>query len=124
MTQDTILTSGAAVPEDRSHTKLRPNGQQESYIVLTDEERKKGFVKPVRYSYIHTKCGSTTTMGRALSETYARDPWFYGGTFCCACSTHFDLEEFNWSDGEPMDTRKWPLEEIQRIAALRKQQKT
>jgi hypothetical protein len=22
-------------------------------------------------------------MGRALSETYARDPKFYGATFCC-----------------------------------------
>ena len=124
MTQDTILTNGQSVPEDRSHTQLRPNGQQESYIVLTEAERARGFVKPVRYSYTHTKCGSVTTMGRALSETYARDPWFYGGTFCCACSAHFGLEEFNWSDGESMDTRKWPLEEIQRIAALRKQQKT
>lgn len=46
-------------------------------------------------------CGSTTMMGRALSETYARDPKFYGSTFCCACNQHFPVEEFVWTaDGQ------------------------
>lgn len=100
---DRMLTTGAPVPEDGSHTKLRADGQQEGYIVLTPAERAKGFVKPVRYSYTHKTCGTVTNMGQALSETYARDPYFYSGTFCVRCSKHYPLDEFLWSDGEPMD---------------------
>ena len=42
-------------------------------------------------------CGSVTTMGRALSETYARDPKFYGSTFCCHCNRHLPVAEFVWT---------------------------
>lgn len=49
-------------------------------------------------------CGTTTTMGRKLAETYARDPNFYGATFCVTCNRHLPLSEFTWEpDGEPMD---------------------
>ena len=74
--------------------KIKPDGQQETYLVLSEEERAKGFVRPVRYKYLHLKCGTVTTMGAALSETYARDPKFYGGTFCCTCNNHFRLQEW------------------------------
>jgi hypothetical protein len=76
-------------------------GQHEGYIVLAEEERAKGFVRPYRDSYRHSKCGTITTMGRALSETYARDPKFYGSTFCCQCNRHFPVDEFVWTaDGQ------------------------
>ena len=65
-------------------------------MVLSDEERAKGFVRPVRRSYVHAKCGVVTTMGQALAETYARQPGFYSGTFCCGCAAHFPVGE----DGE------------------------
>jgi hypothetical protein len=98
------LTDGSPVPEDRSHTEIDPKtGQQKGYVVLTPEVRAKGFVKPVRKSYIHQKCGTLTSMGRSLAETYARNPRFYSGTFCVGCSAHFNLDEFSWEDGEPMD---------------------
>jgi hypothetical protein len=80
-------------------------GQQKCYLVLSEEERAKGFVRPVRKTYVHVKCGAATTMGKALAETYARDPKFYGGTFCCNCGTHFRLvdetgtPQFLWDDG-------------------------
>jgi hypothetical protein len=46
-------------------------------------------------------CGTVTTMGRALSETYARDPKFYGATFCCGCNRHLPVAEFVWTaDGQ------------------------
>jgi hypothetical protein len=80
----------------------KSDGQHESYYVLCKEERDKGFVQPVRQKYIHQKCGSVTTMGLALAETYARDPHFYGATFCCACGGHFPVGangEFIWEDG-------------------------
>jgi hypothetical protein len=102
-----ILTDGSPVPEDRSHTQLKPNGQQEGYIVLTEEERAKGFVRPVRRTYVHEKCGAATTMGQFLAETYARDPGFYGGTFCARCGAHFPVGvkgEFVWNDGTKVGT--------------------
>ena len=93
----TTLSDGTQVyPE---HRNLRPDGQQQGYVVLAEEERAKGFVRPVRRSYRHQKCGSVTTMGQTLAETYARQPDFYSGTFCCACRAHFpvgDDGEFVW----------------------------
>ncbi len=75
-----------------------PRPQQETYLVLSDEEKAKGFVRPVRTTYRHTSCGSTTTMAQAIAETYARDPKFYGGTYCMACKMHRPVSEFVWDD--------------------------
>jgi hypothetical protein len=69
------------------------NNQQMSYLVLSDEERAKGFVRPVRKTYVHEPCGGKTTMGYALAETYARDPHFYGGTYCAHCGSHYPVGE-------------------------------
>lgn len=93
------LTDGSAITP--SHRELRPNGQQKGYVVLSEEERAKGFVRPVRRSYVHDTCGGVTTMGNALAETYARDPEFYSGTFCATCGSHFPtgpLGQFRWLD--------------------------
>lgn len=137
-----------------------PVPQNEVYLVLSEEERAKGFVRPVRNSYIHVGrdlsyykgihrmlteeemkehpekkyvavmtqltnpdgsflggayvtqeeldayqfgrriggCGGLTTMGDALAETYARDPNFYGSTYCCYCHKHLPVSEFVWAD--------------------------
>lgn len=96
-----ILTDGSQVPSDRSHTKLRADGQQKDYVVLCDKERAKGFVRPFRDAYKHLKCGHITIMGRKLAETYARDPGFYSGTFCSHCGGHFPVGEegeFVWRE--------------------------
>ena len=42
-------------------------------------------------------CGTVTTMNRALSETFARDPSFYGATFCVGCNKHLPVAEFVWT---------------------------
>lgn len=68
-------------------------GMQECYLVLSAEERAKGFVRPLRTSYLHLICGTITTMGLGIAETYARDPKFYGGTFCMGCRNHFPVGE-------------------------------
>lgn len=70
---------------------IKEDGQQACYLVLSDEERAKGFVRPVRQVYRHVKCGTETRMGLAIAETYARQPDFYGGTMCVHCGTHFPL---------------------------------
>lgn len=125
-----------------------PTPQHEVYLVLSEEERAKGFVRPFRNKYIHVGkrpkyplrdltpeeherypdyvkfetypedsgklgrywtqaqldskgCGVETRMGDALSETYARNPHFYGATYCVGCQKHLPVEEFVWSaDGE------------------------
>lgn len=126
----------------------KPVPQNAAYLVLSEEERAKGFVRPVRCSYVHVGkpgsvyplrdlspgerlrynadengwvkiecepdgevyrvwdqarldavgkgCGTVTTMGLALAETYAREPRFYGSTYCCGCSRHLRVEEFVW----------------------------
>jgi hypothetical protein len=56
--------------------EIGANGQHAQYWVLSEAERAKGFVRPVRASYLHAKCGTVTSMGRSLAETYARDPKF------------------------------------------------
>lgn len=91
-----VLANGEPVSDD--HREINPaTGQQRGYVVLSDEERAKGWVRPLRDTYLHKPCGSTTTMGRKIAETYARDPGFYSGTFCCACRAHFPLPEFVWA---------------------------
>ena len=88
------LLDGSPVTED--HRAIQPSGMQKDYVVLSTEERSKGFVRPVRRTYRHKTCNSTTSMGTALAETYARDPKFYDGTFCVLCGTHFPLDQFVW----------------------------
>lgn len=118
---DRQLTDGSPVPEDGSHKELRADGQQKGYIVLTPEERAKGFVQAVRHQYVHSKCGATTWMGNSLAETYARNPWFYSGTFCSTCGSHFDLSEFQWAGtSESLDPLKWSDEKFSEVAARKK----
>lgn len=126
-------------------------GMHGDYWVLSEEERAKRFVRPVRASYQHvgvrpkhplrdltpeeverysqfgyvkfelypeeiyaktsvtgrfwtetelnSGCGAVTTMSRPLAETYARQPSFYGATFCAVCRKHFPVGadgEFVW----------------------------
>lgn len=112
----TCTTSGEPVEKVRAE-QTEATGQHKAYIVLCEEERAKGFVRPYRDSYRHVGaleqlvndageetfavrsggCGTVTTMGRALSETYARDPKFYGATFCCGCNKHLLVSEFVWT---------------------------
>lgn len=147
-------TDGRPVDEALA-SQTNPTGQHPSYVVLAEEERAKGFVRPYRDRYQHvgirpiyplrdltkeehgrydqfgyvqfeaypegsaesaggamtghywTKaqlssgCGVVTTMGRSLSETYARDPKFYGATFCTGCNKHLPVGEFVWTaDGQ------------------------
>ena len=75
-------------------------GQHKSYWVLPESERAKGFVRPYRDTYVHLKCGTPTPMSRALAETFACSPTYYGSTFCCGCKGHYPVNEFVWKDSE------------------------
>lgn len=89
-------TNGKPVDEVRA-AQTNDVGQHDGYIVLCPDERAKGFVRPCRSAYKHNTCGSITRMGQALSETYARDPTFYGSTFCVECNKHLPVNEFVWT---------------------------
>ena len=109
------LTDDPADPRLKHGTDAEPVPQNEVYLVLSEEERAKGFVRPLRRSYRHVGpeigsifpldqprgCGSVTDMGLALCETYARDPKFYGSTYCVYCQKHLPVTEFVWvEDGK------------------------
>ena len=147
------------VTDDTKHPGIQrgapdetPVAQHDTYLVLSEAERAKGFVRPVRRSYRHVGiaapayalrdltheeteryskygyvkyeeypkgdssalgrfwtqkeldsvgrgCGAVTTMGIELAQTYARDPGFYGSTYCVGCSKHRPVGaagEFVW----------------------------
>ena len=84
-----------------------PIPQHDVYLVLSDEERAKGFIRPLRRSYVHEVCGGATRMGHAIAETYARNPHFYGATYCVHCQMHKPVGadgEFVWDDGSKVGT--------------------
>lgn len=102
-----MLTDGSPVTDD--HRELQANGQQKGYVVLSEDERKRGFARPIRDACRHLKCGNITTMSRALAETYARDPGFYSGTFCSTCRSHFPVGpdgEFTWYENDGSEGQK------------------
>lgn len=47
-------------------------------------------------------CGVQTRMPPLCAETYAKDPGYYGSTFCCGCNEYLPVGadgEFVWDDG-------------------------
>lgn len=101
------ITSDRNDPRLGYGTNDTPVPMNEAYLVLSEEERKKGFVRPVRRTYVHVGtpgyawlkdgaakgCGASTTMGIALAETYAAKPSFYGATYCVRCQMHRPVGE-------------------------------
>lgn len=90
-------------PTDDCIRIMRADGMQECYLVLSEEERNKEYVRPLRDSYEHIQCGGITKMAAPIAETYAANPKFYGGTFCVKCGDHFPLfvdgkAQFQWDE--------------------------
>ena len=100
------LTSDPEDPRLGHGVDKDPIPQREVYLVLSDAERARGFVRPVRRSYRHIVCGSVTTMGTALAEAYSANPFFYGATYCCNCRMHLAVGadgEFRWIENDGSD---------------------
>lgn len=88
-------------PNDPKLHEHDPDGMQKAHLVLSESARQEGFVRPVRNSYMHLKCGVVTRMGSALAETYAREPTFYSATWCVGCRGYYPVGadgEFVWAD--------------------------
>lgn len=93
-------TDGRPPDEVRDEQDREGNVLHTSYVILTEQERAKGYVRPVRRTYRHTECGGLTTMATAIAETYARDPTFYGSTWCSWCQCHCPVGEFVWDGSD------------------------
>ena len=93
------VTLSGRPPEKGSECLGAPAGidpktnMHKDYWVLSKEERAKGFIRPVREEYTHLVCGTDTRMNLAIAETYARNPKFYGSTYCVHCKNHFPVGE-------------------------------
>lgn len=101
------LTSDRNDPRLSHGVDDEPVPQAGTYLVLSEEERAKGFVRPVRRSYVHLVCGTATSMAQEIAETYARTPTFYGATYCVRCQRHLPVGEggeFVWDDGTKVGT--------------------
>jgi hypothetical protein len=81
-------------PKEARESGIDPvTGMQNKYVVLSEEERSKGFVRPLRKAYVHIPCGSVTWINQAIAETYAANPKYYSGTYCAGCRDHFPVGE-------------------------------
>lgn len=90
------LTTDPTDPRLGHGGNTEPTKQNEAYLVLSAEELKKGFVRPVRTTYTHLSCKTDTTMNQAIAETYAANPGFYSHTYCVHCQKHLPVLEFVW----------------------------
>ncbi len=156
-----MLTTDPKDPDLGRGADKEKTGQNKKYLVLSDEELAKGFVRPVRTKYVHVGhpgvkvcgkireeyepdengnvasvcctvhddpnekcwgfslvkpaelaeikkngywrgggkgCGVQTVMAEKIAETYARNPSFYGATYCMGCQKHLPVKEFMWDD--------------------------
>jgi hypothetical protein len=89
-------------------------GMQHCYLIAPDGERR-SLVRPIYETYVHTTCGTETRMARAIAETYAANPIFYGATYCAGCRKHYRVGaqgRFVWtSDGTLVGTMGMRVEE-------------
>jgi hypothetical protein len=93
------LTTDPEDPDLTHGVDAQPVPQAAAYLVMNDEEKAKGYVRPVRTTYRHDRglaCGVVTTMSLPLAETYAARPDFYGATYCAGCKMHLPVAEFDW----------------------------
>jgi hypothetical protein len=89
-------TDDPKVPHAQGGPDDEPVRQADVYLVMSEEERAKGYMRPLRFNYYHLICGTITTMHRDIAETFSCNPEFYHDTFCAYCSKHRPLSEFVW----------------------------
>jgi len=59
-------------PEEARSSPIGPDGMQEKYLVLSEEERAKGFVRPVRTTYVHVGVRPRYPLRDLTPEEHAR----------------------------------------------------
>lgn len=88
--------------EQQRYESNLPNGYVKFEVYPESESSLIGrFWTQTELDKVGKGCGVVTRMGRAIAETYARDPRYYGATFCVGCGIHLPVGkhgEFVWND--------------------------
>jgi hypothetical protein len=111
----TYVHVGAPAPKyplfdltDEQRERYAGAGYEKYEAFPLDEDPRLGrFWTQAQLDKVGKGCGAATTMAQPIAETYARQPSFYGGTFCVGCGAHFPVGErgeFVWDDGERVGT--------------------
>lgn len=66
----------------------------------TQEQRRKGFIRPPRRSYLHRDCGTVSTLDIPTSELMAINPSSLPKLMCDHCKDAFYADQFTWMDDE------------------------
>jgi len=99
----TTLTDGSPVTPD--HREIDPRtGQQKAYVVLSEDERAKGFVRPVRRSYRHVGPPAPSGLRDLTADEHERYDQFGYAKF----------EEYG-PDRSPITGKFWTQAELKRI---------
>lgn len=92
-------------PNDQSHREIDPaTGQQKDYIVLSPAERAKGFVRPLRFNYIHRGPTPPGSLRDLTTEERARYAQF----------EYLKFEEYAEPRGSVVG-RFWTLDDLARM---------
>ena len=101
------LLDGSPVPVIPSYQRKRPDGQQTSYVVMSDQKLAGTPPKrPMQNRIMHLRCRTITEMHTKMAYTIARDPTFYKALFCARCKGHFKIGssveggEFLWDKSD------------------------
>lgn len=90
-------------PDDFDYGEKGEDGQYENYPTIDEGE----FEQPVRRTYRHEECDTTTSMREDIAESVARDPEYYSKTFCHGCGKHVPVDEVHWEE----DGADWVIDE-------------
>lgn len=93
-------------PDDPGLKETRPDGQQRNYLVLSEEERSRGLVRPVRRSYRHVGIPGPKYPLRDLTAEEAERHGRHG---------YARLEAYP-PDGSALTGRFWTQDELDRAA--------
>ena len=93
-----VPAEAVKLPEDK---KVEPQIKppiipQKTKDMITDTEKARGFVRPIRSVIVHKACGERNVLTDAVAEMYARDPKGNTNALCVACGNYFPVVEFNW----------------------------
>lgn len=106
-------TSGRPPDPDYAELNNAPeeidsSGQHKSYYILCEDERRKGFVRPVRRTYIHVGIPTPKNPLRDLTEEEHARYDQYG---------YVKFEEYPEAEGSSVTGRFWTQERLNRINA-------
>lgn len=98
------LLDGSPVTDPPNHLKKRADGQQTSYVVMSDMKLKGTMpTRPFQKRVRHLRCMTLTEMHDKMAMTISRDPTFYKALFCARCQGHFKIGqdgEFLWDKSD------------------------